>query len=263
MDAQERGRWVWCELLTSQPGPAEDFYREVVGWDVEDWSDAPADQPYHMWMTGHGPIGGVMELPEEARAQGAPPHWLAYVSVENVDDTISRANEMGATVVMPAMDVPNVGRLAILNDPQGAMFAVFKPSGEMPGGAGSPQEGDISWYELATTDRGAALRFYSELFGWTKTDEFDMGEGNLYEMYGKDEQTFGGIFDKPAEMPGPPHWLLYALVDDVSRAVEVAKARGGQVLNGPMEVPGGDRVAQIMDPQGAVFAVHSKSGASA
>lgn len=263
MDAQDTGRWVWCELLTSRPGPAEEFYKKVVGWNVEAWPDAPADRPYHMWSTDHGPVGGVMAMPEEARDEGAPPHWLAYVSVDDVDATVSKATDLGGSVVMPAMDVEKVGRLAILRDPQGAMFAVFRPEGEMPGPEGGPRPGDISWYELATTDRQAALGFYGQLFGWKKTDEFDMGDDGLYEMYGKGGETFGGIFNKTAEMAGPPQWLLYAMVDDVGRAVEAVQQSGGRVLNGPMEVPGGDHVAQIMDPQGAVFAVHAKGGASA
>ncbi len=263
MDAQDRGRWVWCELLTPQPEPAEQFYSKVVGWGVEAWPDSPAEQPYHMWTASHGPVGGVMKLPEEAEAAGAPPHWLAYVAVEDVDATAARGTELGGGVLMPPQDIEKVGRLAVLSDPQGAVFAVLAPIDEMPPHEGPPHQGEISWYELATTDRTGALAFYHELFGWEKTDEFDMGEGNLYEMYGTHGHTVGGIFNKPPEMPGPPHWLLYAMVDDVNRAVEAVKENGGQVLNGPMEVPGGDWVAQIMDPQGAVFAVHSKASASA
>lgn len=261
MEAQDQGRWVWCELLTSQPGKAQDFYTRVVGWSVEDWSEAPADQPYHMWSGDHGPVGGLMQLPAEAEAQGAPPHWLAYVQVDDVDETVRRTQQLGGGVVMPAMDIEKVGRISVIHDPQGAMFAVIRPEGEMPDQEGPPHTGEISWYELATTDRSSALSFYHELLGWEKTDEFDMGEGNLYEMYGTAGKTLGGIFTKPPEMPGPPHWLLYAMVDDINRAVEAVEENGGQVLNGPMQVPGGDWVAQIMDPQGAVFAVHSKATA--
>jgi len=263
METQDRGRWVWHELMTSQPEPAEGFYSQVIGWGVESWPDAPPDQPYHVWMSGAGPVGGVMKLPEEAQAQGAPPHWLSYVAVEDVDGTVGRAVGLGATAVLPGMDIEKVGRIAVLQDPQGAMFALYRPSGETPGHEGPPLTGDISWIELGTTDRDAALAFYRDLFGWEETDVMDMGEGNLYHMYGQHGNTYGGIYTKPPEMPGPPGWLVYATVDDIQRAVDAVQANGGQVLNGPMEVPGGDQVAQCMDPQGAVFAIHSKASASA
>lgn len=116
--------------------------------------------------------------------------------------------------------------------------------------------GDVAWVELATTDHEAAWSFYSSLFGWRKTEAMDMGEGWMYQLFGLGD-TMGGMFDKPADQPGPPAWLFYLHVDDVDAAVGQAKELGATLLSGPMEVPGGDRVAQLVDPQGAVFALHS------
>ena len=159
---------------------------------------------------------------------------------------------------MAATDVPTVGRFAVLSDPQGALFAIFTASGTTPGHEGSPAVGEFSWHELATHDQPAAFRFYEMLFGWTKTNAMDMGEMGTYQMYGRGDVELGGMFNKPAEMPGPPAWTHYIMVDDINSAAEATKAGGGQILNGPMEVPGGDMIFQAMDPQGAMFAAHAK-----
>jgi hypothetical protein len=139
------------------------------------------------------------------------------------------------------------------------MFAVFTALGDAPGHEGPPNKGEFSWHELMTSDYQAAWDFYSKLFGWKVTSTMDMGPAGMYQMYGRDDGIpMGGMFNKPAEVQGPPAaWLYYAKVDDVNATVETVKKNGGQVLNGPMEVPGGDLIAQCMDPQGAMFAVHS------
>ncbi len=117
--------------------------------------------------------------------------------------------------------------------------------------------GEFSWHELAASNYETAFDFYSDLFGWTKTDSFDMGEMGMYQMYGRNGMSLGGMYNKPADMPAPPHWLLYVRVDDIDKAVEAIKEAGGQILNGPMDVPDGDRIAQCMDPEGAAFAIHA------
>ncbi len=177
----------------------------------------------------------------------------------DTDATAKQARALGGQVLSPPMDIPTVGRWAVLSDPQGAMFAAFTSVGDAPGHDGAPGPGEFSWHELATTDADAAFDFYQQLFGWEKTDAMDMGPDGMYQMYGRNGLTVGGMFRKPAQMPGPPSWLHYALVDDVHARVETVKQLNGQVLNGPMEVPGGDWIAQLMDPQGAMFAIHSKA----
>ena len=114
---------------------------------------------------------------------------------------------------------------------------------------------------MSTTDWEAAWDFYSQLFGWEKADVMDMGEMGMYQMFSRGAHPLGGMFNKPAEVP-VSHWLLYAQVDDVDTALEAVQELGGQILNGPMEVPGGDMVAQCMDPQGAAFAVHAAAAES-
>ena len=126
-----------------------------------------------------------MKLPEEALAQGARPLWLPYVQVPNVDASNDQAVGLGAKSLVAPADIPAIGRFAMLADPQGATFAIFKPEGDTPGHDGPPKPGQFSWHELATTDYEAALGFYSELFGWTKVETMDMGEAGIYQMYGR------------------------------------------------------------------------------
>jgi uncharacterized protein len=261
----DRGRFVWYDLMTPDPEAAKAFYTDVAGWGIHAWEN-PGMPPYSMWMAGEKPIGGTMKLPDEAVAGGARPHWIAYVGVPDVDATMARARGLGATVMVEPRDIPTVGRFSVFNDPQGATIAAFTPdpsAQRQPEPEGMPPVGEFSWHELATTDPEAAFAFYSDLFGWQKTSDFDMGDMGLYQMYGRGGKTLGGIFRKPAEMPGPPAWLYYARVADVNAAVEAARRQGGQVLNGPMEVPGGDMIAQLMDPQGGMFAVHESKAATA
>ncbi|HSL69431.1 MAG TPA: VOC family protein [Longimicrobiales bacterium] len=252
-----RGRFAWHELATTDPKAAEQFYSAVVGWTPAPWQSGEID--YTLFMSGEAPIAGLMPLADEAKAAGAPPSWLAYIEVPNVDETVAQATGLGAQMVGPAVDVPGVGRFAVLRDPQGAAFAVHKsetPTAEET----DPRPLEFSWHELATTDYQAADRFYSQLFGWETKSDMDMGPAGIYHMFGRDRFTYGGMYNKPDDMPAPPHWVHYALVDSADAAAERATAHGGQVLVGPMEVPGGDRIAVIVDPQGATFAVHSKAG---
>lgn len=251
------GRFVWYECLAADEAGAREFYVPVTGWTTQVWEGG--GMPYTMWMNGEKPIGGLMKLPEEVAAMGAPPHWLGYIATPAVEDTVEKAQALGAQLLSGILEIPTVGKIAVLSDPQGAVFAAFTPEGDPPGKDGPPGNRDISWNELATTDHEAGFKFYQALFGWEKKDSMDMGDMGTYQMYGRPGEDFplGGIYNKPPDMPAPPNWLYYMTVPDINAAVEAVKAQGGQVFNGPMEVPGGDLVAQCMDPQGAAFALHA------
>jgi hypothetical protein len=256
-----KGRFVWYELATTDPNKAQAFYRDVVGWGAVPYEGGIG--PYTTWMNGENPVGGLMELSEPERQGGAPPHWRAYILTPDVPATVERARQLGANIMEPLIEVPGVGKMAFMTDPQGAMFAVFTPEDHSSGREGPPAAGEISWHELATTDTNAAFEFYKDLFGWELISDMDMGPLGVYRIYGQNGVQYGGIYNKPDEMPAPPHWLLYAKVNDLDGAVERVKADGGQILNGPMEVPGGDRIAMCMDPQGAAFALHEAKAAGA
>jgi len=246
-NADVLGRFVWHELLTNDTAGAAAFYPKVLPWRT-----APSSMPgYTIWMAGQTQIGGLMALPSEAGS--TPPHWLVYVGTPNVDSTCSQAQGLGARVVKPPADIPNVGRFAVLSDPQGATFAVFTPGGGPPPG-GAPAQGTFSWHELATTDVAEAVRFYGQLFGWTKGPGHDMGSMGIYQLFQHGGTQVGGI----CNVQGPstaPSWLSYVHIADCGRAVAAGKAAGGRLLHGPMEVPGGSWIAMMMDPQGGAFAV--------
>jgi uncharacterized protein len=246
-NAEVLGRFVWHELLTTDTAGAAAFYPKVLPWRT-----APSSMPgYTIWMAGQTQIGGLMALPAEAGA--TPPHWLVYVGTPNVDTTCSQAQGLGARVVKAPADIPNVGRFAVLSDPQGATFALFTPGSGPPPGA-PPAQGAFSWHELATTDVAGALRFYGQLFGWSKGPGHDMGAMGVYQIFQHGGSGVGGM----CNVQGPstaPSWLSYVNVADSNRAVAAAKAAGGRLLHGPMEVPGGSWIAMMMDPQGGAFAV--------
>ena len=254
-----KGRFVWYELMTTDPEGAKKFYTNVVGWGAEQYGEPSPDMPpYDMWLTANGPVGGVMELPPDAKAAGAPPHWTAYVSVPDVDESLKQAEAMGAHAIVGPMDVPGIGRFALIADPQGATINLFKSANETPESDGPPIQGEFSWNELATSDYAAATDFYSKLFGWEKDQPMDMGEHGMYQIYKRGNIPLGGIYNKGPEMNFPNSWLYYVHVDDVTKRAELVKQNGGQVTVGPLEVPGGDWIVVGIDPQGATFAMHSR-----
>jgi len=254
------GRFAWYELMTTDPKAAEAFYTKVVGWGTE--PSPGMETPYTMWMSGPQPVGGLMEIPEEAKKGGAPPNWMLYVAVGDADAAVARAQALGGKVELAPREIPGVGRFAVLADPQGAVFAILQPADPDAYGEESvPAPLEISWRELATSDREAATAFYAALFGWERQNASDMGEPvGVYQEFGRPGLPLGGIYKKPADMPFPPFWLLYAKVPDIEASLGAVKDGGGTVLMGPMEIPGGDRIAQILDPQGAVFALHQAKG---
>ena len=245
-----QGRFVWYELMTTDVEAATRFYGAVAGWTTQAWGKTG----YTMWQVGDKGIGGVNPLSDDAKRMGAPPHWIANITCEDVDATVAKATALGATVLMPPTSMPTVGRFAVLADPQGATFAAFCPESAMDGG-GSPAVGQFSWHEYYGSDHVAALGFYSALFGWNQTSSMDMGEMGLCQMYGIGEKVLGGMMNKPPMMPMAA-WNFYVRVDDLEAALARVSANGGRLVMGPMEPPGGDRVATCIDPQGAMFSLH-------
>jgi uncharacterized protein len=252
-----KGQNVWHELMTTDVEAARRFYGEVIGWQNKAWEGADPGTPYSMWMTGDTPVGGLMTLPEPARQAGAPPHWMAYTTVDDVDATTAEATSLGAKVLQPPFDIPTIGRMAFLADPQGAAFAIYRalePSDPPPEGPGR-----FSWAELNTTDWEAAWAFYSRLFGWKERSRMEMGPMGTYFMWSDPtEKTKGGMSSAAKHMNLPPHWLHYVTVEDMDATVARVTQHGGKVLHGPMPIPGDDVIAQCQDPQGAAFAVYAK-----
>lgn len=253
------GQFVWFELMTRNMDRAKEFYGAVCGWQFHQW-DVSNQMPYVMFSPGpdvKGSVGGIMEMREPQFPPQIPSHFMGYVSVDNADDTTNAAVALGATVIHGPEDIPKVGRFSILQDPQGAVFSVLQSlNNEWEKEAPSP--GHIGWCELLTTNIDDAFSFYAKLFGWTIKSELDMGGGEMYRLVScpdspsEGQYGFGGMFKMPSGLPTGA-WQYYIVVADLDAALEAVVANGGQVLNGPMDVPGGDRVAQCVDAEGTHF----------
>ena len=245
------GKFVWYELMTSDPAAAVNFYSSVFDWGARD-AGVP-NMSYTLMSAGKSDVGGVMETPESARAMGARPIWIGYVAVDDVDHSAAELKKAGGTIYKGPDDIPGVGRFAIVADPHHATIALFKGAGEMPSDlppAGTL--GHIGWHELYAGDREADFAFYSKLFGWTKSDALDMGPMGTYQIFAESGVAIGGMMTKPEAMP-VASWTYYVNVANVDATLDKTKAAGGEVLNGPHEVPGGSWIVQCRDPQGAAF----------
>jgi hypothetical protein len=250
--SDQRGRFAWYDLMTTAPDAAPAFYSGLLGWSTQKWT---GEMPYTMWTNAGAPLGGIMQLPAEAVAAGAPAHWIGYVSVPDVDVTATRAAELGATIYHPPTDIPGTGRFAVLADPQGATIAIYSSADPGQSPKGGPKVGDFSWHELITTDHETAFGFYADLFGWQRLEAIDMGPLGIYQLFGVGDTPLGGMMNRPEEMPVSA-WLYYVRVADMDAAVARVESLGGSICDGPMEVSGGDRAAQCSDAQGAMFGLH-------
>ncbi|MFL6760037.1 VOC family protein [Sphingomonas sp.] len=255
---EPRGDFIWYELMTPDPEGAKAFYDAVVGWDI-----GPAVAEYNGYrMIGRSDgkfAGGVLQLTDEMQQHGARPTWLGYILVPDVDRSVAAIEQAGGKTYVAATDIPNVGRIAMVADPQGAAFYVMKPL---------PPQGDpnaksdvfstteqqrVGWNELSTSDPLAARRFYGEQFGWTSEKFMPMGEQGEYRFLEQNGVTIGAV---AGTMDGqPPHWRYYFRVPSITKAKETSEAKGGKIAMGPMEVPGGDHILIGVDPQGVEFAL--------
>jgi uncharacterized protein len=251
------GKFVWIENLTADPDRALNYYTEVVGWDTESMPMGDG-APYVMWKNREGrTVGGLMKLPAEAAAMGAPNHWLGHVASDDLDGTIARVRDLGGQVLNGPVPVPGMGRFAILRDPQGVVFASFEAAdGGAAGPVGPPVTGDLGWAELMSPDLDASLAFYCAVFGWEKSSAIDMGPMGVYQLLRRPGQDgdFAGMMQTVPEMPMAA-WNYYVMVDDLEAAIEAGQAGGGRLLNGPQEVPGGARIANLMDDQGCAYSL--------
>jgi predicted enzyme related to lactoylglutathione lyase len=254
-DVAVPGWFVWHDLLTPNAAGAHEFYGKTLGWKKQAWDKDPS---YLMFTARSGPIGGTME------SRTATPHWLPYISTADVDATIEAACRLDARVLTPATPLPTGGRYAVLADPQGAPFGIHASREPEAAPKAEPQPGEFSWHELATNlPPNIAFAFYAALFDWDEISQTDMGPMGMYLIFGRNGRQLGGMFDKGAAgKQGPAYWLGYVRVTGLEGVIEKAKAARGSLLAGPMDVPGGDRIAQLMDPYGAFFALHKAAAAS-
>ena len=255
--ANKHGDFIWYELITSDADAAREFYGAVLEWTVAD-SGMPG-MDYRIINAPEHSVGGMMAITQDMADHGARPAWVGYIAVDEVDKCVESVVSGGGHTLMPAMDIPEVGRIAMVTDPQGAPFYVMKPGGDGESLAfayDQPRIGHCAWNELVTSDQQAAWHFYGMRFGWVKDGAMDMGAMGSYDFI-RHGAMVGAIMKGTAEM-GPPHWNHYFRVADIDAAKTAVEGSGGTVINGPHEVPGGDYVINGIDPQGAHFALVGK-----
>jgi predicted enzyme related to lactoylglutathione lyase len=245
------GTFSWTDLTTTDPEAAKEFYTGLFGWQTEDMP-AGNGMTYTMASVNGKYVAAMSAQPQQQREAGVPPMWNSYVTVESADQAVERAKGLGATVHAPAFDVLDVGRMAVIQDPQGAYFEVWEPKQHI--GAGLVNgHGLLCWNELATPDPDGSAGFYTELFGWT----VEPMEGPVpYLVIGNaDGHGNGGI--RAAAEQEPTYWLVYFGIDDLDAGIAKVGELGGSALGEAMEIAEGNRIVALQDPQGAVFALYA------
>jgi uncharacterized protein len=240
------GHFVWHENLSSDVEAARSFYSKLLGWEYEAFK--PGEMDYMMISSGGATHGGFWPEPP----QGAQAGWQGHVLVDDVDGAAERASKLGATILNGPMDMPEVGRFALIQDPQGAVISAYAAAGDSPVG-----EGVFVWDELSSPDVDASKRFYTEVFGWTSDDQ-DMGGGVTYTIFSKGETQVAGLMKQVAQTAGQPaEWHPYIGVEDVDATAEKGVGLGATLLVPGTDIPGMGRFAMLTDPNGAMFGIFS------
>jgi predicted enzyme related to lactoylglutathione lyase len=262
------GKFIWCELITTDTKAAGDFYSAVIGWKVKAMPMPGGDgamPPYFIFEMGEGDncpgIGGMMTFPPELEGKLLP-NWTGYVAVDDVDETARQYADLGGRIQRPPDDIPGIGRFAVVADPNGAVLCIMTPipPENPPRQLGPNDPGNVGWRELYARDCEEAFGFYATVFGWTKDHDFDMGEMGPYRIFAyaggeagdAASQPVGGMMKMPPSVP-VPCWSYYFNVEAIDAAIERVTAHGGKIVFGPQDVPGGSWIIQATDPQGAFF----------
>ena len=244
--------FAWYELITTDVAAASAFYRDVLGWGVQDGSSS-----YALFTTGKAPAAGLIELPDEAIRMGARPRWMAYVAVTDVHATVERLRRLGGTVYVPPAET-NIGLISVVADPYAATFGLvdhrLRVRPQEPTESG--KTGRVGWHELLAADLKKESAFYCELFDWQGSDDIS-DPAISYQILSAGGIAFAGAFSKHPNEP-VPFWLLHFNVDDLDAAADRVKAAGGRALRNEQESPGPFSVAHCVDPQGAAFALRGK-----
>jgi predicted enzyme related to lactoylglutathione lyase len=261
------GSPVWYELMAPDPAAVAPFYRAVIGWEIDAAGTAmPNGSEYRMiGRADGGNAGGVLTLTGQMREGGARPGWMTYFYVDDVDAATAKAQQLGAAVHMPPTSMGDVGRMAMLADPQGAAFYLMKPTApaDKPDAQSDVFQpntpGHCWWNELETTDEPGATAFYTALFGWKADQTMPMGDKGDYRFIEQDG-PLGAINPWMADYMSVG-WVPYFGVADIVAARDAVGANGGTIHHDIHEVPGGDQIFVAADPAGAVAGFVGKKGA--
>jgi uncharacterized protein len=254
---QAAGGFIWYELAVPDPALVRDFYRETAGWTIEDGGQSFGEVEYRMIHRAQGGhAGGVLTITDQMAGTGIRPMWIGYIHHPEVDVAVQTIVEAGGQVCMPPHDMPGVGRMAMLTDPQGAALYVMAPTPP----AGDPdaqsdafsymQTGHMTWNELITSDPAAAMDLYGRLFGWRLEGSMNMGELGEYQFIQRGDDPIGAVMPLMPQMDRSS-WNFYIAVEDIDRAMAAVTATGGTVYMEPQQIPGGGYALNAADPAGA------------
>ena len=252
IDRHPAGSFCWIELHTTDQAAAKTFYGSLFGWAAHDSPMGPNDYYTEFKLQGREAAAACTLRPDE-KSQGIPPYWMIYISVDNADAAAAKAQELGGKSFGPAFDVMEAGRMAVVQDPTGAVFCVWQANKDAGIGV-SQVNGTLCWADLSTPDTKRASDFYAGLFGWQLITDPKDPSGYVHIKNG--EQHIGGIPPASYRQPGvPAHWMAYFQVDDVDATANKAKEVGAKLHLPPMTMEGVGRMSVIADPQGAAFSI--------
>jgi predicted enzyme related to lactoylglutathione lyase len=251
VESHAPGSFCWIELATTDPNAAKQFYATLLGWGYADFPMQP-DGIYTIFQLNGRDVGGGYTLNAEMLARHVPPHWMLYVGVASVDESAAKAQSLGATVMAGPFDVMDIGRMAVIQDPTGAVFSFWEAKTHKGMGIAS-EPGTLCWADLMTNDPAKAKPFYEQLFGW----KIEVGQHGGDYLHIKNGESFIGGVPPVGSLPpnAPPHWQIYFLVKDCDASTAAAKSAGAQVYMEPMSMEGVGRWSVIADPQGAAFSL--------
>jgi hypothetical protein len=252
--------FCWHDLFTKDPKRAKSYYSELLGWKSQDLPMGP--KSYTMLMATNDQadaFGGIESLP----APNVPSHWMSYVAVADLDASLAKVKKLGGSVHMGATDIPGMGKFAIVADPAGASFALYRGNQQYPArGMEQMKPGLPCWMECMTTDLDKALAFYKGLFGWTTTTK-PVDDGHIYHMFMNGSYGIGGLMQCP-DKNIPSHWYPYFMSADLETSADRAKSLGGTPIMPPTDIGEGMGSFSIqLDPAGAVFGFYSAAAGPA
>ena len=244
------GSFIWYELLTTDADAAAAFYGEVIGWDAAPAGVAGVD--YRLFSAAGQDVAGHMNIPDEGAEMGMRPGWHGFIGVDDVDAAVAAIEAEGGGVIMPAMDIEGVGRMALLTDLQHVPFYVMRGASDEASTSFAAQLGHCVWNELSAADQDAALSFYTAQFGWEKGEAMPMGDRGNYVFLHHGGEMIGAVMRDAGDGP-LPMWRFYFAVPDIDVAAAAVASAGGTLGLGPHPIPGGDFKLVATDPQGALF----------
>jgi predicted enzyme related to lactoylglutathione lyase len=251
----KNGDFVWHELRTTDAKAAEAFYTHVIGWQAKSSGD-PGGVPYTLFSVEDLGTAGLMQLTPQMLADGMKPAWFGFIGVDDVDAHAKRLEQSGGKLHCTPLDIPGIGRFVSVEDPQGAVFLLFKGSLDYaPPRPPAGSVGTVGWNELSANDGLSAWPWYSGLFGWAEDKAMDMGPMGIYRIFNNGDNPIGAIMTRDPSNSPMPFWLYYFNVGDIDAAASRIREKSGEVLMGPHEVPGPMWIVLARDPQGAMFAI--------